>query len=199
MGDVHQNLPSHLKLNLVGLPHRRITEEELFAAVVRPFVKEVEKVQSTIVKKIWRDVIVPCEAMLITLGLFLLLGWALKMGKFYAMKKYVERYRRRRDEKTAAAAALQLSNFDGGQEEGILQQESAKNSSPTNFSQRETSSKKSLPKRLFGVINIIAWCCSNDPICIYLPFLKSDLWEIPALIKNLPRTIRFFPLGQNRF
>ena len=59
MGDVHQNLLSHLKLNLAGLPDRRIIEEML-AAVVRPFMQEVEEVHKTIVKKIWRDVILPC-------------------------------------------------------------------------------------------------------------------------------------------
>ena len=81
MGDVHQNLLSHLKLNLAGLPDRRITEEML-AAVVQPFKQEVEEVHVTIVKKIWRDVIVPCRATLITLGLLLLLGWALKIGNY---------------------------------------------------------------------------------------------------------------------
>ena len=50
MGDVHQNLLSHLKLNLAGLPDRRITEEML-AAVVQPFMQEVEEVHTTIVKK----------------------------------------------------------------------------------------------------------------------------------------------------
>ena len=89
MGDVHQNLLSHLKLNLAGLPDRRITEEML-AAVVQPFMQEVEEVHTTIVKKIWKDVILPCGATLIALGLLLLLGWALKMGKLYAMKKYVQ-------------------------------------------------------------------------------------------------------------
>ena len=61
MGDVHQNLLSHLKLNLAGLPDRRITEEML-AAVLRPFMQEVEEVHTTIVKKIWRDVVLPCGA-----------------------------------------------------------------------------------------------------------------------------------------
>ena len=51
MGDVNQNLLSNLKLNLAGLPDRRITEEML-AAVVRPFMQEVEEVHTTIVKKI---------------------------------------------------------------------------------------------------------------------------------------------------
>ena len=51
MGDVHQSLLSHLKLNLAGLPDRRITEEML-AAVVQPFMQEIEEVHTTIVKKI---------------------------------------------------------------------------------------------------------------------------------------------------
>ena len=117
MGDVHQNLLSHLKLTLAGLPDRRITEE-LLAAVVRPFMQEVEEVHTTIVKKIWRDVILPCGATFIILGLLLLLGWALEMGKLYAMKKYTARFRGK-DEETAAAAAMQLSNNDATQEESV--------------------------------------------------------------------------------
>ena len=144
MGDVHQNLLLHLKLNLAGLADRRITEEML-AAVVHPFVEEVKEVHITIVKKIWRDVNLPCGATMITLGLLLLLGWALKMGKLYAMRKYVERFRCN-DEKTAAAAALELSNIDAAQEENVLEKESAKKSAPPKISQGETSSKKSLLK-----------------------------------------------------
>ena len=130
-------------MNLAGLPDRRITEEML-AAVVQPFMQQVEEVHTTIVKKIWRDVILPCGAALITLGLLLLLGWALKMGKLYAMKKYVERFRRN-DEETAAAAALELSNINGAQK-SVLEKESVKKSAPPKISQGETSSKKSLPK-----------------------------------------------------
>ena len=114
MGDVHQHLLPHLKLNLAGLPDRGITEEML-AAVEQPFMQEVEEVHTTIAKKIWRDVFLPCGATLITLGFLFLLGWALKMGKLYAMKKYVERFRSN-DEETAAAAALELSNVDAAQE-----------------------------------------------------------------------------------
>ena len=46
MGDVHLNFQSHLKLNLAGLPDRRITGEML-AAVVQPFMQEVEEVHTT--------------------------------------------------------------------------------------------------------------------------------------------------------
>ena len=107
--------------------------------------QEVEEVHTIIVKKIWRDVILPCGATLITLGLFLLLGWALKMGKLYAMKKYVERFRSS-DEETAAAAALELSNIDAAQEENVLKKESAKKSVFPKISQGGTGSKKSLMK-----------------------------------------------------
>ena len=144
MGDVHQILLSHLKLNLAGLPDRRITQEML-AAVVQPFMQEVEELHTTIVKNIWRDVILPCWATLITLRLLLLLGWALKMGKLYAMKKYVERFRRN-DEETANVAALELSNIDAAQDESVLEKESAKKFAPPKISQGETSSKKSLLK-----------------------------------------------------
>ena len=140
MRGVHQNLLSHLKLNLAGLSDRRITDEML-AAVVRPFMQEVEEVHTTIVKKIWRDVILPCGAILITLGLLLLLGWALKMGKLYAMRKYVERFKRKNEE-TATATELKLSSIDAAQEEGGLQQENAKKSAPQN-SRREKLSPKS--------------------------------------------------------
>ena len=51
MGDVHHTLLLHLKLNLACLLDRRITEEML-AAVVRPFMQEVEEVHTTIEEKI---------------------------------------------------------------------------------------------------------------------------------------------------
>ena len=82
---------------------------------------------------------------MITLGLLILLGRALKMGKLYAMKKYVERFRRN-DEETDAAAALELSSIDAAQEESVLKKESAKKSAPPKNSQGETISKKSLTK-----------------------------------------------------
>ena len=44
-GDVHQNFLSHSKLNLAGLPDRRITEEML-AAVVQLYTQKVEEVHN---------------------------------------------------------------------------------------------------------------------------------------------------------
>ena len=144
VGDVHQNLLSHLKLNLAGLPDRRITEEML-AAVVQQLMQEVDEVYTTTVKKIWRDIILPCGATLITLGLLLLLGWALKMGKLYAMKKYVERFRRN-DENTGTAAALKLSDVDAAQEEDLLQGESANKSAPRKSPREKRAPKSSCRK-----------------------------------------------------
>ena len=77
MGDVHQTSLLHLKLNLRGLLDRRISEV-LLAAVVEPFLHEIKEVHMTIVKKIWRDVFLPCGVALLTVGLLLLLGWAQK-------------------------------------------------------------------------------------------------------------------------
>ena len=90
-----------------------------------------------------RDVLLPCEATLLTLGLLLLLGWALKMGKLYAMRKYVERFRLK-DEKTAAAAARRLSSINTAQKEGAGQQESEKKTAAPKMSQGETNSKNFL-------------------------------------------------------
>ena len=131
-------------MNLAGLPDSRVTEEKL-AAVVRPFMQEVEEVHTTIVKKLWRDVILPFGATLITLGLLLMLGWALKMGKLYAMKKYVERFKGN-DEETAAVAALQLSDIDAAQTEDVLQQERAKKSAPPEIWQRNELRKVAVEK-----------------------------------------------------
>ena len=50
------------------------------------------------------------------------------MGKLYAMRKYVERFRHNDEETTAAA--LQLSNIDATQEESVLKKESAEKSAP---------------------------------------------------------------------
>ena len=69
-----------------------------------------------------------------------MLGWALKMGKLYAIKEYVERFRRN-DEETAAAAALELSNIDAAQEERVLEKESANSLLP-----RKSPREKRAPK-----------------------------------------------------
>ena len=103
MADVHWNSLLHLKLILAGLPDHRITEEVL-AAIVHPFMQEIDDLHTTIVKKTWRDVILPCRAVLLTLALLLMLRRALKFGKLYAMRKYLENFRLRKEETAPAIA-----------------------------------------------------------------------------------------------
>ena len=104
MGDVHQELLSHLKLNLAGLPDRAITEEML-DAIAKPFLTEVEKVHSTVIKKVWKDIVLPCVVTLIVLILFALLCWAIKKGQLFLMQRCIQRVlgwrRRGRDETDA--------------------------------------------------------------------------------------------------
>ena len=67
MGDVHQESLSRLRLNLSGLPDQAVTEEML-DAIEQPFlVVEVEKVHSTVIRKVWKDVILPCSVTLFVL------------------------------------------------------------------------------------------------------------------------------------
>ena len=97
MGDVHQVLLSHLKLNLAGLPDRAITEEML-DAIAKTFLMKVEKVHSMVLKKVWTDVILPC---IVTLFLLIFLGvlcWVVKKGQLYVMRTCVQRLWRRRNE-----------------------------------------------------------------------------------------------------
>ena len=117
MGDVHQELLSHLKLNLAGLPDRAITEEML-DAIAKPFLTEVEKVHSTVIKKVWKDIVLPCVVTLIVLILFALLCWAIKKGQLFLMQRCIQRvlgWRRRGGEETdadrLARIAEQLQNL----------------------------------------------------------------------------------------
>ena len=66
MGDVHQESLSRLRLNLSGLPDQAVTEEML-DAIAQPFPVEVEKVHSTVIRKVWKDVILPCSVTLFVL------------------------------------------------------------------------------------------------------------------------------------
>ena len=97
MGDVHQELLSHLKLNLAGLPDRAITEEVL-DTIAKPFLIEVEKVHSTVLKKVWTDVILPCVVTRIILTSVGILCWLIKRGQLYIMRACIQRLLRRGDE-----------------------------------------------------------------------------------------------------
>ena len=69
MGVVHQELLSLSKLYLAGSPDRAITEEML-DAIAKSFLNEIEKVHTTVTKKVWRDIVLPCVVALIGLILF---------------------------------------------------------------------------------------------------------------------------------
>ena len=88
---------SHLKLTLAGLPDRAITEEML-VAIAKPFLIEVEKVHSTVLKKVWTDVILPCVVTLIILTFVGILCWLVKRGQLYIMRACIQRLLRRGDE-----------------------------------------------------------------------------------------------------
>ena len=111
MGDVHQELLSHLKLNLAGLPDRAITEEML-DAIAKPFLIEVEKVHSTVLKKVWTDVILPCVVTLIILTFVGILCLLLKRGQLYIMRACIQRLLRggtKMNQKNNACPELQMS------------------------------------------------------------------------------------------
>ena len=94
MGDVHQELLSHLKLNLAGLPDRSVTEEML-DRIAEPFLKEVQQVHTTVMKKIWKDVILPCVVTLFMLIVLAALGFAIKRGKLYILRRWMSGWLRR--------------------------------------------------------------------------------------------------------
>ena len=105
MGDVHQELLSHLKLNLAGLPDRAVTEEML-DAIAQPFLVEVEKVHSTVIRKIWKDVILPCIVTLLMLILIAVVGWTVKWGKMYAVRRWMTAVLRGGEVQRDTAAAV---------------------------------------------------------------------------------------------
>ena len=144
MGDFYRNLLSHSKLNSAGLLDGRITEEML-AAVVQPFKQEAEEVHTTIVKKVWRDVILPCGPLCWLWATFIIRR-ALKVGKLHATRNNTKRFRRINQGSTSAAA-MQPSNIDKAQEERVKQRQKKRiEVRSSKKSQAETSSKKLPPK-----------------------------------------------------
>ena len=90
MGEVNQDLLSHLKLNLAGLLYRVITEEML-DAIAKPFLNEVEKVQTAVLKESIEKIVLPCVVMLIILILFGMLCWTINRGQLSIMQEFVRR------------------------------------------------------------------------------------------------------------
>ena len=63
MGDIHQELLMNLKLNSTGLPDRSVTGEML-EWIAQPFLQELKRAHTTLIRKVWRDVMLPCLATL---------------------------------------------------------------------------------------------------------------------------------------
>ena len=89
MGDIHQELLMHLKLNLAGLPDRSVTDEML-ELIAQPFLQELKTVHTTLIRKVWRDVMLPCLATLLMLILAAAVAWAVRKGKLYAIRRFIE-------------------------------------------------------------------------------------------------------------
>ena len=89
MGDIHQELLMHLKLNLAGLPDRSMTDEML-ELIAQPFLQELKTVHTTLIRKVWRDVMLPCLATLLMLVLVAAVTWAVRKGKLYAVRRFIE-------------------------------------------------------------------------------------------------------------
>ena len=93
MGDIHQELLIPLKLILVGLPDRSVTDEML-ESIAQPFLQELKTVHTTLIRKVWRDVMLPCLATLLMLVLAAAVTWAARKGKLYAVRRFIEGTRR---------------------------------------------------------------------------------------------------------
>ena len=89
MGDTHQELLIHLKLNLVGLPDRSVTDEML-ELIAQPFPQVLKTVHTTLIRKVSRDVMLPCLATLLMLVLAAAVAWAARRGKWYAVRRFIE-------------------------------------------------------------------------------------------------------------
>ena len=93
MGDIHQELLMHLKLNLAGLPDRSVTDEML-QLIAQPFLQELKTVHTTLIRKVWRDVMLPRLATLLMLVLAAAAAWAARKGNLYAVRRFIEGTRR---------------------------------------------------------------------------------------------------------
>ena len=107
MGDFHQWLIMHLKLNLSGLPDCSVTDETL-EVIAQPFLQELKAVHTTRIRKVWRDVILPCLATLLMLVLAAAVRWTVRKRKYLAVCRFIERTARTPKDK---GAALQLADF----------------------------------------------------------------------------------------
>ena len=89
MGNIHQEFLMHMKLILAGLPDRSVTDEML-KLIAQPFLQELKTVHTTLIRKVWRDVMPPCLATLMMLFLAAAVTWAVKKGNLHAVRRIIE-------------------------------------------------------------------------------------------------------------
>ena len=58
--------------------------------IAQPFLQELKTVHTTLIKKVWRDVMLPCLATLLMLVLAAAITWAARKGKLYAVRRFIE-------------------------------------------------------------------------------------------------------------
>ena len=79
-----------LKLNSAGLSDPSVTDEKL-EVTVQPFLQELKTVHATLIRKVWREVKLPCLTTLLMLVLAAAVKWVVKKGEFYAVHRFIER------------------------------------------------------------------------------------------------------------
>ena len=71
--------------------------------IAQPFLHELKTVHTTLIMKVWRDVMLPCLATFLMLILAAAITWAVSKGKLYAVRGFIEGTQR--DESAAAPLA----------------------------------------------------------------------------------------------
>ena len=114
MGDFHQELLMHLELNLAGLPDHSVTDEML-ELIAQPFLQELKTVHTTLIRNVWRDVMLPCVATLLMLVLVAAVtwAWAVRKGNLYAVRRFIEGTQRDEGAALPLADVVASSTKDG--------------------------------------------------------------------------------------
>ena len=110
----------HLNLNLAGLRDRSVTDEML-ELIAQPFLQEFKTVHTTLIRKVWRDVMLPCLATLMMLVLAAAVTWAVRNGKLYAVRRFIERTARTQRDEGAAVPLADVVESSTKNEDDALQ------------------------------------------------------------------------------
>ena len=107
-------------LNLAGLSDRSVTDEML-ELIAQPFLEEFKTVHTTLIRKVWRDVKLPCLATLMMLVLVAAVTWAVRKGKLYAVRRFIERTARAQRDEGAAVPLADVVESSTKNEDDALQ------------------------------------------------------------------------------